>query len=947
MADSISNIPINQIIHMNPDKQIFLSYSRTDREASIALCSALTQAGLSVFHDKDGIRIGDRWLEQLEKALQNCSAFVVLIGRDGVQRWVGAEVQVALNLHLTLHDDTKRFPIFPILLDEVKPESLPPFLTLFQSEQWTPSDALSDELIRAIQAHTIRINTYQHFENCPFLGLSAFAREDAKLFFGRRKETLEALACLGDQQQTNPEHLNQSGGLAYLRWLQIEGNSGAGKSSLVNAGMLPMIEQSALWARTGFDNWRILGSMMPGRNPVEKLAEILEQGLKDNPAERDSLKQLKCLEEDPRALAFTIRNFKHTAVRTAFLLIIDQFEELFTFADDKARKQFDALLATALQDPECPLFLISTVRADFLDRFEYLPRLQTLYNSHCKRYFLPNISEHGLREVIEQPARLAGLDVSQVTIAILEDAKDEIGALPLVENALFTLWQQREGKQLSGEHYRRENGIAGMLRTQADKLLQRIDLMAPKGKQAALELLLRLTRINDDGRHSRQRILRKEALFVAGNGDDALGERVLRILSGERSPDTPASSGHNSALRLITIEQKQAQQYVDLIHETLIRARGKDEKTGKLVGYWPTLYDYIEKNRDRDLYRQQLSHESRQWQQSKGLGRLWNLNYFGLKKYRVLRVPIDSVESYFLAWSQRVQFMLILLLSGIALYGAESIVWLQKNDLPPDMMWTLQRFRFGEASFPVLTEKPIPAGSFNMGEWNEIFIENLGNHKSNFGVPGKLIEINQPFYLSKTEITYEQFDYYVWQQQRSENENITYPATVKGGRGDQPVVNVSLYEAIAYTSWLSEQIRSECRLPTEAEWEYAARAGAQTAYPWGDEVGINNANCNNCGSQWDSKQSAPVGSFPANKFGLQDMLGNVWEWTCSNWREQFDGSEQQCNTDASDPQFHVLRGGSWDLDPNGIRLSSRNYYFRPTNRSSFVGFRVLCSSPIE
>jgi hypothetical protein len=121
------------------------------------------------------------------------------------------------------------------------------------------------------------------------------------------------------------------------------------------------------------------------------------------------------------------------------------------------------------------------VRADFLDRFEQLPRLQAIYNSHCKRYFLPTISEHGLREVIEQPARLAGLDVSEVSTAIIDNARDEIGALPLVENALFTLWQQRQGNVLSGERYRQLNGIAGMLSAQADALLARIDGAGQQG----------------------------------------------------------------------------------------------------------------------------------------------------------------------------------------------------------------------------------------------------------------------------------------------------------------------------------------------------------------------------------------------------------------------------------------------------------------------------------
>jgi len=92
-------------------------------------------------------------------------------------------------------------------------------------------------------------------------------------------------------------------------------------------------------------------------------------------------------------------------------------------------------------------------------------------------------------------------------------------------------------------------------------------------------------------------------------------------------------------------------------------------------------------------------------------------------------------------------------------------------------------------------------------------------------------------------------------------------------------MNVSWQDVTAYSHWLSQTIQQDCRLPSEAEWEYAARAGTVTRYSWGDELIRNKANCSGCGSEWGEKQTAPVGSFQANDWGLKDMHGNEWEWT--------------------------------------------------------------------
>ena len=139
------------------------------------------------------------------------------------------------------------------------------------------------------------------------------------------------------------------------------------------------------------------------------------------------------------------------------------------------------------------------------------------------------------------------------------------------------------------------------------------------------------------------------------------------------------------------------------------------------------------------------------------------------------------------------------------------------------------------------------------------------------------------------------------------------------GRGRRPVINVSWEDAVAYTKWLSGQTGERCRLPSEAEWEYAARAGSVTKYSWGNEIGSNQANCDVCGSQWDGKQTAPVGSFDPNGWGLHDLHGNVWEWVQDCWNGSYQGAPTNGSAwESGDCSRRVLRGGSWNftfLDP--------------------------------
>ena len=140
-----------------------------------------------------------------------------------------------------------------------------------------------------------------------------------------------------------------------------------------------------------------------------------------------------------------------------------------------------------------------------------------------------------------------------------------------------------------------------------------------------------------------------------------------------------------------------------------------------------------------------------------------------------------------------------------------------------------------------------------------------------------------------------------------------------------PVVCVNWTDAKVYVGWLSGKTGEGYRLLSESEWEYVARAGTGTArYWWGDEIGRNRANCDGCGSRWDNRQTAPVGSFSANGFGLYDVHGNVWEWVEDCRNESYAGAPTDGSAwESGDCSRRVLRGGSWGSGAGDLRSANR------------------------
>ena len=228
----------------------------------------------------------------------------------------------------------------------------------------------------------------------------------------------------------------------------------------------------------------------------------------------------------------------------------------------------------------------------------------------------------------------------------------------------------------------------------------------------------------------------------------------------------------------------------------------------------------------------------------------------------------------------------------------------------------------------------------------------MGSNKNDTEKPIHTVKIPTAFFMSQHEITFEQYDYFIWQMTKANPKQVTdeenkyrYPHDESWGRDTRPVMNVSWWDAQAYANWLSREKNQICRLPSEAEWEYAARASTTTKYSWGDEIGKNNANCDGCGSEWDNKQTAPVGNFKSNVFGLHDMHGNVWEWVQDPWHDSYESSPENSKSWEVNGDFssRVARGGSWALTPFFLQSTGR-FTRSPELLNIAIGFRVVCSS---
>ncbi len=219
----------------------------------------------------------------------------------------------------------------------------------------------------------------------------------------------------------------------------------------------------------------------------------------------------------------------------------------------------------------------------------------------------------------------------------------------------------------------------------------------------------------------------------------------------------------------------------------------------------------------------------------------------------------------------------------------------------------------------------INGGKFDMGDIKK---------KDILAVPAHKVSLSD-FYIGKFEVTFDQYDKFCNATGRNK------PQDNGLGRGARPVINVSWQDAIDFTEWLSKKSGRTIRLPSESEWEFTARGGKTTPYWWGFQLTPGMANCLDCGSKWDKQNTAPVGSFPPNPYGIYDLTGNVYEWCQDTRHDNYEGAPIDNSAWVSkDTSTRITRGGSWQQFGTEIRSFARSWE-RGDKGYKDVGFRLV------
>jgi serine/threonine protein kinase/formylglycine-generating enzyme required for sulfatase activity len=700
----------------------------------------------------------------------------------------------------------------------------------------------------------------------PYKGLQFFDEHDVDLFFGRNALTEELVSRLGSE-----------------RFLAVVGASGSGKSSVVRAGVVP-VWVKGLETSIGKLNHPV-HIITPTAHPLECLAASLTRESESVSATATLMDDLL---KDARSLQLYIRKMLNRSGLNDLLLVVDQFEEVFTLCKDPTeRKAFIENLITATSEKvESPIRVVITLRADFYQHCAEHEGLRQALQQH--QAFIGAMTQAELRDVIEAPAMTNGWSLQEGLVdLILQDVGEEPGALPLLSHALLETWKRRQGRTLTLTGYNAVGGVRKAIAQTAENVYERLQ---PEEQLIARNIFLRLTELGEGVQDSRRRASLEELTPTPQQAD--ITKSVLKALTDAR---------------LITITQDS----VEVAHEALIRE-------------WPTLRSWLDEDREKLRLHRHLTATATEWERhSREASEL----YSGARLAQALEwltddaVVLSPLEQAFLRASQnllkRKQRTTQLRWIGLAVTAGFVVLVLTlaiTGELNPWIYRPLDMQNYWVT---------IPAGPFQMGSANGSIDEQ----------PVRTVTLDA-FQIGRYEVTNRQYVQCVRAGicNKSDEQRWHHAADPS-----EPVIAISWFDANTYCSWL------DARLPTEAQWEKAARGGLiGKTYPWGDEVpscqpgASNGANflIDGCGLYLTN-----VGTYAPNGYGLYDMAGNVWEWTADWYDPNYYKTQESSNPFGPfEAATKVLRGGSWNYSELSLRVSDR-LDLNPDLRYDYVGFR--------
>jgi formylglycine-generating enzyme required for sulfatase activity len=785
-----------------------------------------------------------------------------------------------------------------------------------------------------------------HLRRTPFPGLASFGDDDADaaLFYGRSREIAEAL-----------EELRKVRAEGDRRAFVILGASGAGKSSLLKAGIVPRLRREA-------PAWLPLRVFRPGADPLLNFAEALAKTLADfgkveAPGRiRDRLFDAWAeakrrsdgagltasggaeIEAALETEGSKLRAASHRAGAT-ILISIDQAEEMAR-AEGESGDALTDYLRASLTTAASHWQLAFTIRTD---SFHELQNHQRFQNLEARGYDLRVIPGHRFESLVEEPAKRYGVDVEKALVdAVIADAPTE-DALPLLAFALQRLWRQYAASgSLTKDNYHRLGGLKGLIEDAAERALRDIspeeDVPLPPGpprkprvELAAATFVPALAQINNQGATIRR--VASWNSFTAEQQDFLLRFEQWRLLV--RKTSTADGGGT-----------------VEVAHEALFRE-------------WTRLEIWLEPERARLEALHSLQIDALTWDRngrdagfvnhrSKRLAEAQALAAIDAYRKRLHDREFDylaacrKTERQARRQTRRVRALVTVLMFGIA---AGVIGWLEQEYFVELWRWhtVINPYLLTQVRPYVLTaeaERALKAqdtfkecgaicpemvvlapGEFIMGS-----PDNETHCYPNEGPRHKVV-IAEPFAVSRYDVTFAEWDVCV-----ANGDCNPKVSDSSFGHGLQPVINVTWDDAQHFVAWLARMTGRPYRLLTEAQWEYAARAGTTTAYPFGDDPASLLAHA------WykansDSKPH-PVGKKAANQWNLYDMEGDVWQWVEDCYHVTYDGAPTDGSAwTAGECNSRVLRGGSWISEPQFLRSACREYR-SPDIRSDNRGFRV-------